>query len=536
MNTDRHPWTLTGPWYRWKDPSDSNVGRQERPAFQKYDSSDLVREFLADPQRSLKFIEPDDIVQQIIPRPAGSGPRYGMTSTGLRKLYLDTHKRFYLVVCELHCDEPGFPNTTRDAVCEAGFVVRRRQILMSDPARQAVRKPLQAIAWNQARLAQLEEMPPGMKLGARLGVRAGIETSFRTAQSQLEAVALEHGVRFVKQGWVPGTAKGVGSWQETAPLPQSIDEQIFPLYPLVPDPAIKDHSSGGRTLYFGLVPTGSSATDTRGNPQFDDRSLYEIRCFVRRHHFPCPKLGRRNDCHGALMWSLPTEPYQLAAPFDLTGTSHRPINILMPDLPALEAQAARLKPGQGAPVRLISPAASNLPFSLSGSDPSSASPGAPNAAICSFSIPLITLVASFVFRLFLPIVTLLFGLWFLLKLKFCIPPSLELNAGLALQLDAIGGIDTEFDADLKITGTLLADLKAVTDPATGKPLGTVVDTSTGAGKKELFDLVMTQSSDFSASVPAPFEVSPPTGPGKSIPRDFPELPRPEYEARIDVHT
>ena len=48
--------------------------------------------------------------------------------------------------------------------------------------------------------------------------------------------------------------------------------------------------------------------------------------------------------------------------------------------------------------------------------------------ICSFSIPLITIVATFVFKLFLPVVMFLFGLLFLLKLKFCIPLSVECRA------------------------------------------------------------------------------------------------------------
>ena len=43
-----------------------------------------------------------------------------------RKIFLDTHKRFYLVVCQIHCDAPGFPRATREDVCDAGFVVRRR--------------------------------------------------------------------------------------------------------------------------------------------------------------------------------------------------------------------------------------------------------------------------------------------------------------------------------------------------------------------------------------------------------------------------
>ena len=54
--------------------------------------------------------------------------------------------------------------------------------------------------------------------------------------------------------------------------------------------------------------------------------------------------------------------------------------------------------------------------------------------ICSFSIPLITIVATFVFELFLPIVTLLFGLLFMLKLKFCILPEVSLAAGVTAEI------------------------------------------------------------------------------------------------------
>src|SRR5213075_307178 len=49
-----------------------------------------------------------------------------LLKTDVRKLYLATHKRFYLVVCELHCDTIGFPNAARTDACEAGFVVRKR--------------------------------------------------------------------------------------------------------------------------------------------------------------------------------------------------------------------------------------------------------------------------------------------------------------------------------------------------------------------------------------------------------------------------
>ncbi|MCC6232547.1 MAG: hypothetical protein IT580_07880, partial [Verrucomicrobiales bacterium] len=397
MNATHHPWVLTGPWYRWADPYDLQVGRTERPVFQKYATSDLVNAFLADPQHSLKFLPREDEV-------AGATD----TDPPVRKLYLDTHQRFYLVVCELHCDVAGFPNTSRDAVCEAGFVIRRRVARGPQGSAPGLRRTWQSLARSRAHLSQFEELPTSLKRGRTLGLRADLESRYTTAQAQLATLARDFGLRITRQGWIPGDHQGVGSWDEVEATPATLTEQVFPLYPLVPDPTLPAHSSGGRTLYFGLVPTGSSDTDATGSPRFDDRSLYEIRCYVRRHCPRCPKRRERNDCPGELVWSQPTEPYQLAAPFDLLGTSHRPINIVLPDIAALEEQTRTLAPGQGAPVRLISPPSSCLEMKVNPDNSSDVQNPTRGTAICSFSIPLITIVASFVFRLFLPVVVFLF--------------------------------------------------------------------------------------------------------------------------------
>jgi hypothetical protein len=85
--------------------------------------------------------------------------------------------------------------------------------------------------------------------------------------------------------------------------------------------------------------------------------------------------------------------------------------------------------------------------------------------ICFFSIPLITIVAMFLLKLFLPIVVFLFGLFFLLQLKFCIPPSLSATGGLSLKLDALMpkleldasiDVDVEFKAELGLGFTAAA--------------------------------------------------------------------------------
>ena len=111
-------------------------GRLTRPVLQKYDSADLVNTFLADPQKRLKFSD-EDLVQQVervfdVPTVGGRSRLLGAlrdATTGkwfrsvrsprqpaLRKLFLETHKRFYLVVCQLHCDAPGFPRVAREKI------------------------------------------------------------------------------------------------------------------------------------------------------------------------------------------------------------------------------------------------------------------------------------------------------------------------------------------------------------------------------------------------------------------------------------
>jgi hypothetical protein len=235
------------------------------------------------------------------------------------------------------------------------------------------------------------------------------------------------------------------------------------------------------------------------------------------------------------VWSLRSESYQLANPFDLSGTSNRPINIFLPDLPALEAQAAGLKPGEGAPVRMIAPSSSNLEVTVDPGDFSNISKKPPGGAICSFSIPLITIVASFVFRLFLPVVMFVFGLWFLLKLKFCIPPSLELDAGVAAELDiALGKIEAGIDVDIAVSGSLFTDLKAAEEPFSGEKLGDLKNQDGQSfGKGDVAAFAGGQSADFSDSLAENLEVDEP--PAGAIQRTLPSATSGlEYEKRVEV--
>lgn len=474
---DKRPWLLVGPWYRWQRPGVPSAGRASRPVFQKYDSPKLVEEFLADPQHSLKFTD-DDFVHEVMPlpklvpefinrKPRRQSPnKYVRTDT--RKLFLDTHKRFYLIVCELHCDGTGFPTATRDQVCEAGFVVRRRiATRITDAAAKEVKPILFGLGAARSFLGHLGEVEPEEKFAL---VKKGLATQgeamlagavaesvdkskavaidkLTIEKARFDAWAAKYGVAVQLQGWQKLRDR-VGRWAKVEEKPAVLTEEVFPLYPLIPDPRDLKHSAKGRNIYFGLVPTGSADTDDLGNARFDAGTEYEIRCYVRRHKAGCPVKTKKPDCHGELVWSAPTEIYQLAPQFDLVGTSHRPVSMQLPDMEALQAQAAMLKPNQLAPFRMVAPNdKSNLEVSADKSG--KVTSHGVSGQICSFSIPLITIVATFVFKLFLPVVVLLFGLFFLLKLKFCIPPSVEVSADVKAELDAKApSFDAEFDVSV----------------------------------------------------------------------------------------
>jgi hypothetical protein len=180
--------------------------------------------------------------------------------------------------------------------------------------------------------------------------------------------------------------------------------------------------TGGLDAQY-LGGTGTTPPEIDRAPRFDDLSVYEIRCFVRRHDPACPRREGRRDCRGTLTWSEPSQAYRLAGPLDARGTAHRPVTVRLPSRAEL-GEAAKLGPGIGG-MRVASPDI-NLEPSSDGS----------GFQICSFGIPLITIVATFVLKLFLPIVVFLFGLWILLSLKLCIPPSISLSAGAQAEVDA----------------------------------------------------------------------------------------------------
>ena len=458
---NKYSWRLVGPWYR-KNSVGGGKGFSGRPIIQKYASSDFINDFIKDPQRSLKYL-----CEDFIDRPSGNIFNQ-VTETNQNgdtvKLFLDNHNRFYLVVCELHCHAPGFPAVERDKVCEAGFVVRKttaRYPIAMQPtfnkfyARKKyyideLQKYKSSLATLKAR-QQNGETNPLLKQRIKTNTNkvTELDEQLKDTEQKIQSLLDSPGVTIEISGWMNTEHKGIGNWEVLTDVgPQEIDEDIFQLYPLFADKeSDPNHSSGHQSIYFGLIPTNRSDVDEEGYARFDDNSLYEIRCFVRKHRDVCPKKTSRNDCHGELVWSEPTESYKLASPFDLDGTSHRPINIVLPDTNALKQLSARRPFGSASNVRMILPANSELNFVSDGLDTGGMTKKA-NAfqQICFLSIPLITIVALFVLSLFLPIVVFIMQLWFLLRLKFCIPPGVNFDADLAADLQLYG---PEFEANLE---------------------------------------------------------------------------------------
>src|SRR5262249_18339288 len=155
------------------------------------------------------------------------------------------------------------------------------------------------------------------------------------------------------------------------------------------------HAGHFGTVYFGMLPTSSRDCEVSGRPRFDDQEYYEVRCWVKRHKVPhdpdqpCP-------CPDGLFWSVPTQPYKLASHYDLDGPSHHPVVIQLRDLNPLAAQA---RPSLG--VGLAKP-----PGTLMISGDKDGKPQDPGRSsgfeICFIPIPLLMIVAAFLFELFLP--------------------------------------------------------------------------------------------------------------------------------------
>ncbi|MEV5967195.1 hypothetical protein AB0L70_35830 [Kribbella sp. NPDC051952] len=480
MNAAR--WRAVAPWYRWDlqdHPDPERAKLAGRPALHKFGNEDFIDDFQADAQSAQPFTEEDfyyridalDALPPIVGGPNGGKVRRLITRTRVktdtRKLFLPVHSRYYLVAFELHCDRPGFPVVQPDAVAEAGFVIRRRVTPIAPDQVKAGNSHLSRLAVARATVAQAQRSAASSQLAeARASIEVARDRTRRLvpigsrarrqvahpgqalvaarrevvlAQRKLALWSAQSQLETTVQGWVRSPNGVIGTWQPMPDAPEVIVEETYPMFRLVPNPADPDSAARSGTIFYGYVPTCGAELAPDGSPRFGDADLYEIRCYAR----PVDD----GDCPSTPVWSEPTDPFRLASFYDPAGLAQRPINVRMPDFADLEASAALPS------VRVSTPPGSGLVFATDKVPPTTGSVTGAAEQICFFAIPLITIVAMFLLNLFLPIIMLLFGLWWMLKLKLCIPPSLEVGAQVSAELAVIpGGIQVaaslEIDVDL----------------------------------------------------------------------------------------
>ncbi|MER5728116.1 hypothetical protein ABT084_07110 [Streptomyces sp. NPDC002138] len=430
MSPAEHGFRVLAPWYVCERGGfDRFDPRALAPALQKYDSAGFVPRLLVDPRASLRFDPAEDVWSYPVPVALGDrGPgrarfaTHQLVRTGLRKLYQPSHDRFYAVVIELFCDRPGLPRPQSSEGLDVGFVLRRRRMELTAPP-QVLRRLAGRLTQE---LLGAERAAAGVPMSeARDVLRADLtRTRFEGDNRELlDQVGLEAHT----EAWMAGPAGG--QWRPlgaAAPPGRPADrEQEFPMWRLPPRSGdCPDRPPPpARSLWFGLVPVSSGDHDDLGAPKLDAQSVYELACFVRR-----PARPGHERCPVVTSWSEPTEGFRLAAFYDPEGTKNRKVSLTLPDLRAVAARAGA-PPGSGG-VAVTSPPGSQLAFDPGGGTPSGGSVGGTTARTCTFALEIFMIVAFFLFSMFLPIVVFLFQLWWLLALRFCLPPSVEAIAAL----------------------------------------------------------------------------------------------------------
>lgn len=487
---------LRSPWYaRERDDIDLRSPAALPPRIQMYDSPDFVDQLLHDPADSLKF-DVDDVWTYPVPvtpdlkdpNPRARLATHRLVSTGLRKLYQPAHERYYVVVVEVFCDQPGLPRAGKHDEISVSFRMRRLRTRLAGP-----RRPIRRLATALVKELLEEELtkegrdPNAVPIGP-LGTDVRdvwwAEQSSKDWQRQFaedHAEELEH-LEFHtdRQQWiVPKQGKG-GRWRTLDDVDDPVDdeaevEETFPMWRL--PVREKDRGPDGvvcegpetRSLWFGVVPTFSgehwAAPQRDGKlalePKLDHRSIYEVECVVSQPHPAHPE-----SCPPRTWASVPTTPFKLADPMDPAGTKNRTVTVTMPDLRRLAAQAGQ-PPAGG--MRVVTPPGSALTINPFGGIPKPGQGRVGGAGgVCFFAIELFFIIAMFLFLMFLPIVVLAFQLWWMLALRFCIPPrvSAQITADFLARADLV--VDAGASATLRADVNLAFGLD--TSAATGVPV------------------------------------------------------------------
>ena len=447
-----------------------------RPVIQMYDTPRFVDELLHDPAHSLAF-GADDVWTYPVPvkptidkdKPRLALATSRLVTTNLRKLYQPLHQRFYVVVVEVFCDSPGLPRAGDHKDITVEFRMRRMHTSLTAKGRPARRVAADLVH----ELAKEQKIVPS-RLSRDVRDVWWADRAWRCQfaedhKDELSAIDCDTDY----QQWLI-SPKGGGRWRtlcdEPDPVRDGEREETFPMWRLPVRTVDADKKCTGpetRSLWFGVIPTFSgehwlAPQRTRKPPvvkaKLDERAIYEIECLVLQPRPNCPPV-----IAGV---SAPTEPFRLADPMDPAGTKNRTVTITLPDLRRLAARAGE-KQGPGG-VRIVTPPDSQLkinPFATDNTKPGSGRVGA-GGAVCTFALELFFLVAFFLFLMFLPIVVLIFQLWWLLALRFCIPPRIGFDA--AADFFATGNLGANARLRAEVNLALGSDLRGL-DPNDQKP-------------------------------------------------------------------
>ena len=447
-----------------------------RPAIQMYDGTDVAERMIADPRDSLAFGADDRYSYPIPVTPGGTGrsrlATWQLVTTGLRKLYQPNHDRFYTVVAEVFCDQPGLPRAGRHDDIEVAFVMRRRVTSLTGgtaPQRRVATDLVRRLATEEELEIDETRMAPGDERDLWWADQAWRR---RFAEDNAESLA-QLSMDSRTEGWFRGR-DGSRGWKPLEDAGPDDAEEQLPMWRLPPR---EDECDAARTrsTWFGLVPTYSSehsaaAPGTVGapppRPKYDDRDVYEIHCVVRQ---PPPR--GKEHCPTEEWWNdAPSEPFRLASPTDPQGTSKRLTSITLPDLRRLAARAGQpMGPGG---VAVTTPPQSQLVVNPFGGTPG---PGdgrvGAGGGVCTFALELFFVVAFFLFLMFLPIVVFAFQLWWMLALRFCIPPTVAMDLTVDFLADVDVDVNTGFDFEARVQadvgfGAYASALAGLPDPTT----------------------------------------------------------------------
>lgn len=490
-------WRLVAPWYRWERSDGLEPERAAeagRPAIHKFVNTEFMTDFLADPQRSVAFDPDKDRVQRFMPSPlpgvapndttfdtfnealavadasAGADPQTTLsrvvhTPGTRRKLFMPAHQRFYLVAISMHCEQPGYPKVNPDNVTEVGMVIRKRLPTVAPDDRLNGALLLRNLHQSQAKAGVTWGLDAAKARSRVLhpfsrSVRARVPSpsaatiaalqDAEAARRKLHVWAEETGVGYRKSGWVATGEGSFGAWVPMADEPTEVIEHVYPMRHLRPSPIDPEHAAHDGSIWYAPIPTASDQTTVNGIGRFNEKDSYEIRVFAR---------SDGGDCPGTIVWSEPSEPFSLASFYDPDGCAQRPIEIRLPSFADLEATNARPS------VRMTAPEGSSLKVpNIGGFHDPEAGETRDNEEVCFFAIPLITIVALFLLNIILPIVLFVFQLWWMLKLKFCLPPSIDFDADLSAAFDATPPeINLEAALSLEIDIDTHPDAKPVRD-------------------------------------------------------------------------